>query len=386
MLFNLENFNALKNRQAGTIPCVSIYIPTHRAGHVQEDKIRFKNALAEVKSKLQTKAGMHEREAEGMLKPAYDLLNLDSLWFRLSDGLAVFIGQDLFEYYPVPIDLNPLNYVSDQFYLLPLLPLLNRKDRFFLLALSRGDVRFFEGHQYSITPVKISDLVPENIQAALALEDPEKSLQMRNAGPGGASVFHGHGLHKDQQNWQVEKYCRMVDDGLMTMLHDENAPMLLAAVDELASVYQKVSRYTHVLDAHVSGNPENDDPVLLHEKAWGKMQAYFQKDLIQQQAQFETAQAKGQGTSSLKELVPAAVHGRVETLFIEKNTPLCWGAYNENTNTVSLHDTPGPASVCLHNLAAVRAFDQGGTVVQVDDDGQHSAKVASPPMRAVFRY
>lgn len=384
MLFNLENFNALKNRGSNAIPCVSIFIPTHRAGHVQEDMIRFKNALADVKSKLQSEAGMHEREAGSFLKPAYDLLNLDDLWFRLSDGLAVFIGQDLFEYYPVPVDLNPLNYVSNQFYLLPLLPLLNRNDRFFLLALSQGEVRFFEGHQFSITPVKISDLVPKNIKAALALEDPEKSLQMRSTGPGGATVFHGQGLHKDQQDWQVEKYCRMVDEGLMTMLHDEHAPMLVAAVDELVSIYQKVSRYSHVLDTHVSGNPENDDPVLLHEKAWSKMQPYFQHNIDQKKAQFEEALAKDQGTTSLRELVPAAVQGRVETLFIEKDTPLVWGEYNDSTNTISLHDKPGPASVCLHNLAAVRAFDQGGTIIQTDE-GQNSDKEPSP-IRAVFRY
>ncbi len=383
MLFNLKNFDALKNRRLNDIPCVSIFIPTHRAGHVQEDKIRFKNALADIKSQLQNGFGMHEREAEGFLTPAYDLLNLNDLWFRLSDGLAVFMGRNLFEYYPVPIDLNPLNYVSNQFYLLPLLPLLNRNDRFFLLALSRGDVRFFEGHQFSITPVKISDLVPENIQAALALEDPEKSLQMRNAGPGGVSVFHGHGLHKDQQTWQVEKYCRMVDDGLMTMLHDEQAPVLLAAVDELAGVYQKVSRYSRVLDLHVSGNPENDDPVLLHEKAWSKIQPYFQKDLEAQKVQLAEALAKGKGTSSLQKLVPAAVHGRVQTLFFEKDTPLRWGVYDAAKDSVILHDKPDAASVCLHNLAAVRVFEQGGSVFQTND-GKDSKEAV--PMRAVFRY
>ncbi len=388
MLFKLQHYNELAKVYSPDTPCVSIFIPTHRAGHVQEDKIRFKNALTDVKRNLQNdelfvNGGMSERKAEGFLTPAYDLLDNHDFWLHLSDGLAVFIGEGRFEYFTVPIDLNPLTYVKHHFYLRPLMPLLNGEDRFFLLALSQGEVRFFEGHKYHITPVKISDLVPSGMEEALALEDPEKTLQMRNTGREGSSVFHGHGIHKDQQDWQLEQYCRMVDDGLMKMLHDEKAPMIIAAVDELVSTYRKVSGYSNIVDFHVSGNPENDDPTLLHEKAWGKMKNYFRREMEAQKEQFSEALAKDQASFSLLDIVPAAINGKVQTLFLAKDAPVLWGFYNEADNSVSIHEEQKPFSVCLHNLAAMKTFEQSGVVYH--RDRMEFPQVTSEA-NAIYRY
>lgn len=387
-MFNREHFDNLVNVASDNLPCVSIFIPTHRTGHVQEDKIRFKNALSDAKNRLQNEkllanGGLSERKAEGFLTPAYDLLENNNFWMHLSDGLAVFIGEDRFEYYTVPIDLNPLTYVKHHFYLRPLMPLLDKEDRFFLLALSQGEVRFFEGHRYSITPVKINDLVPKDIDEALAFEDPEKSLQMRNTGRGGAFVYHGHGLHKDQQDWHLEQFCRMVDDGLMKMLHDEKAPLILAAVDELVSVYQKVSEYKYIVDFHVSGNPENNDPTLLHEKAWSKMKSYFQKNVERRKDAFSNALANDKASFTLNDIVPAAINGKVQTLFIAKDAPVLWGFYKEADNSIDIHSEEKPFSVCLHNLAAVKTFEQGGKVYQID---RMEFPQVTSHVNAVYRY
>jgi hypothetical protein len=388
MLFNQQNFKDLSKVYSKDMPCVSIFIPTHRAGHVQEDKIRFKNALAGVKHNLQNDdlfvgGGLIERQAEGFLTPVYDLLDDHDFWMHLSDGLAVFIGKDRFEHYRVPIDLNPLTYVKHHFYLRPLMPLLNGEDRFFVLALSQGGVRFFEGHAYSITPVKINDLVPGGLEEALALEDPEKSLQVRNTGPQQAFMFHGHGIHKDQQDWQIEQYCRMVDDGLMKMLHDENAPMIVLATDELAGVYRRVSNYSNVMDFHVSGNPENYGPALVHEKAWDKMKTHFRSNLERQKELFGEALAKDRASASIHDVVPAAVIGRVQTLFLAKDAPVLWGFYNEADNSITIHEDQRPYSICLHDLAAVQTFEQGGVVYHIDrmDFPQVTSQV-----NAIYRY
>lgn len=54
--------------------CVSIYLPTHRAGpDTQQDPIRFKNLLREAEERLST-FGLRSPEARGLLEPAQRLL------------------------------------------------------------------------------------------------------------------------------------------------------------------------------------------------------------------------------------------------------------------------------------------------------------------------
>ena len=259
MTFNSKKFNRLSNIFTTGEACISIYIPTHRAGQVQEDKIRFKNALSEAVNKL-IDANMllteefDKKSARKFLSPAFDLLEDNDFWMHLSDGLAVFLNGHLFEYFVVPINFNQQIHVGSSFYLRHLLPLMTGDDRFFLLALSQGEVRFFEGHKHHITPVIINDLVPESTSAVMQFAR-EPVLQGHSAG---TYIHHGQGVGKDDHNKDLKQYFRQIDRGLMEMLFDERAPMVIAAVDYLVPLYKEISKYPHIVDAHISGNPEND--------------------------------------------------------------------------------------------------------------------------------
>ncbi len=385
MFFNESNFKELSGVYSIDSPCVSIFIPTYRAGHVPEDKIRFKNALSEAQKTLE--AGnvllggkMTEKTAKGFLTPAYDLLEDTEFWLRLSDGLAVFIGKECFDYFVVPLDFHPLVYVKNHFYLRPLLPLVNGPDRFFLLALSEGEVRFFEGHAHHISPVKIEDLVPTDFEEAIAA-DPEKSLQMHGAGM--AATFHGQSLHKDQYDRQLEQYCRIVDDGLMKMLHDENAPLVVAGVDKVVATYKHISDYKNILEPYINGNVEHDDPTLLHEKAWSKVGPYFEEKIAAEKSRFSEAMNADKGSASILHIAAAAINGKVETLFLAEDAPILWGAYLEADNSVQVHEEEKPYSVCINNLAAVQTFRQGGRVLQMP---QTEMPVPTVQANAVYRY
>ena len=381
-MFNKNNFKKLANILSPDTPCVSMFIPTHRAGHVQKDMIQFKNALADAKERLQNENhylgnNMTEKEAKGFLTPAYDLMEDKDFWLHLSDGLAIFIGKNHFKYYLAPVHFNSLVYVKNHFYLRPLMPLLNTDDRFFILALSQGQVRFFEGRQYSITPVKIKDLVPANFDEAMAYEDPDKTLQAHQ------DIYHGHGLHKDQKGWQLEQYCRMVDDGLMKMLHDEDAPMIIAGVDELVAVFKSVSKYGNIAGPNVSGNVENDDPTLLHEKAWNLMKDHFNEKRNKEKETFEAALAEEKASSSILEIVPNAINGKIKTLILAKDAPVLWGDYSEKDNLATIHENQHPHSVCLYNLAAIKTFEQGGKVIHIAPE---KSTVFSKQANAIYRY
>ena len=73
-------------------PCVSIFLPTHRAGaETRQDPIRLKNLIGEARDLLLAK-GLRAAEADVILAPARDLLGDGVFWRHQGDGLAVFLS------------------------------------------------------------------------------------------------------------------------------------------------------------------------------------------------------------------------------------------------------------------------------------------------------
>ncbi len=386
-MFNQKDFSLLSNFKNTETPCVTIYIPTYRAGNVQEDKIRFKNAISEAINQLTNKSvsgenAMGKKDAQQFLTPAIELLENDNFWLQLSDGLAVFVGANHFSYFVSPIDFPEMVYVNNHFYLRYMLPMLKDEKRFFVLALSQNEVRFFEGNKNSITPVKIEDLVPNGIEEIVGVEDNVTNLQVHSGGSGN-TIIHGHGGGKDNKNETLKKYFRDIDSGLMEMLHDEDAPMVIYSVENQIPIYQEVSNYSNIHDEYITGNPESDDPSLIHEKAWSVLEGYFNEKYENAKENFNQNLVDGKASFSIHEIVPASIHGKVNTLFVDTEEEIIWGKYDDEKFTINLHEKRQPDSICLLNKVALETFENGGTVY--NRPRMEMPRVVSHT-NAVFRY
>ncbi|MEM6963184.1 MAG: hypothetical protein AAF573_00370 [Bacteroidota bacterium] len=386
-MFNQDQFNKLVEFQNTRTPCVSIYIPTYKVGNVQEDRLRFKNALSEATQQLMsntnTPAGtMEKKEALTYLAPAYALLDNEDFWQHLSEGLVVFLTEDHFSYYITNIDFSSLVYVHNHFYLRPVIPLLQKEDRFFVLALSQNEVRFFEGNETSITPVIIEDLLPNGMEEMIGAEDVSQNLQARSGGAD-STIYHGHGAGKDDKVESLKKYFRDVDNGLMEMLHDERAPLIIYSVDYQIPIYQSISDYLNVYPVGISGNPENDDPVMIHEKAWSVIGDHFKEKNKTTKEGFNQQLVNGKASFSIHEIVPAAVQGKVDQLFTDSETVIEWGIYDEKNHSTQLHVERKPDSTCLLNKAAIETYTNGGKVIN-NKRANLPRVIAST--NAIFRY
>jgi hypothetical protein len=356
-----QDFSTLMNIQGQT--CVSIYSPTHRAGKNQEDEIRFKNLLQQVGGQLETR-GWPPAKVREFLGEAYALLERKDFWLDLSDCLAVYLADGFFQYFKLPIRTEAFHRIDDQFYLRPVLPLFSDQQRFFLLALSQNEVRFFEGHAYSISPVKVSDLIPSDMEEALNIDEKKPGTQLRGSTgqPGSTPLVHGH--QEEQKDKRLKQYFRRVDEGLMEMLHDESVPMVLAAVDYLVPIYREISKYPHILSDFIPGNPEQDDPVLLHEKAWPILQTRNERRHRQLKDAFFEKQSKGKATTELSTALRAAEAGQIEVLYLS-NQAQVWGRYDSSDQTLAIQDVTEADGEDLLDRLAKTVWQQGGAVYQV---------------------
>lgn len=385
-MFTLQDYNNLQSIVNVTSPFVSIYIPTYRAGNAKEDSLRLKNAISEAVDQLTDErlfpqTVMNKQTAQDYLSPVSKLLDRDDLWSDLSDGLAVFLNGDFLKYYKVPIDFKNHTYVGNSFYLRHLLPVLDKNNKFFVLTLSQNEVRFFEGRENSITPVIIDDLVPNGIEALIGVDDKEQVLQHHSSG--GDAVFHGQGGGKDDKNKQLYKYFRDIDEGLMKMLHDENAPLIIYAVDYEIPMYKEISNYSNLAEAFITGNPENDDPALIHERSWEVIKDQFKIGKAKRKNAFDQAMSEDKASASIPKIVTAAFGGKVEELYVDSQTTAIWGSFDHTTHRVILHQKRQTDSLCLLNEIAIATFNNGGKVNNIP---RVEFPILTSQVNAIYRY
>lgn len=379
-LFSIDEAKLLIEQPEGT--CVSIYMPTHKLGtQTQQDPIRFKNLIKEAEDKL-IEGGMRPQDARDMLARAQEIDDYQ-FWQHQSDGLAIFVADNFFSYYQVPLNFDELVVVTDRFHLKPLLQLLTNDGRFYLLALSQNQIRLFQGTRYSVSEIDLRD-IPQSIAEALRYDDPEKQLQFHTGTSQGgdrAAIFHGQGAGEDDQKENILRYFRKVDAGIQELLKNQQCPLVLAGVEYLFPIYKEANNYPHLIDEGVTGNPDISKPEKLHAQAWEVVQPYFetnQKELVER---YQELAGTGQTSNNILEVVPAAYFQRVDSLFVGVGVQK-WGNFDAEQNKAEVHDEQQTGDEDLIDLAAIHTLINSGKVYAVDPESVpgHS------PAAAIFRY
>lgn len=381
--------------------CVSIYMPTVAAGpEVRQNPIRFKNSLAEAQKRL-VEAGLNEKQASELLTKVHEIDRQD-FWEEIGEqGLAIFISNNKFDYYILPLDFEELVVVSDRFHVKPLLPILNRNERFYILGLSQNQVRMMVGTRYRIQELDLSNVpgIPTSMDEALRYDDvSEKALQVHSARKGGtppqvnapntnSGIFHGQGggaAGAEEHKADIMRFMQVLAHTVETkILHDEQAPVVLAGVDYLLSMYKDVSDYHYLMAEGIEGNPENLNPQELHEKALPILEVYWNNSQQEVLNQFqESFGANTDATSTnIEEIVSAAYYQRVDSLMLAVGEHQ-WGLFDESSQKVYLHQEEETGDDDLFDFAAAYTLINGGTVYTVKPEQLLNGK----PVAAIFRY
>lgn len=389
-LFEREDLRRLAQAEDGV--CISLYMTTTRyEADLAQNIIRYKNLLKRVREQLRSR-GYRENEGDEILTSAYRHLDNTSFWRRMGDGLAVFITPESTDFYRLPLEFKEVAVVGRQFHLKPLFPLMATNNRFYVLGLSKNDVRLYQGTHYALSEVSSTNIPSNIVEAILQYEDPEKQIQQHTAkrtvrGRQDAA-FHGHGSTSDDASAQpkdeLKRFFRKVDESLREQLRDEEAPLVLASVKEYLSYYRDISQYPRLVeDQSVTGNPEHLKLEELHEKAWAIVEPLFLKAQAESVERFNELYHTDDGLASddFHEIIPAAVYSRIDTLFVPVGHHR-WGRYDAARNSVELHDEQQPGDEDLLNYAAVHAHLNGATV--------HALRPEKMPngvsLAATFRY
>lgn len=355
--------------------CISIYIPTHTAGvEVNEkyDTLVFKNNVQKARTLLLEK-GIDQRKIDTILDPAVQLIRNEDFWNKQSHGLAVFLADGFFKMYQLPLTVKEELLVNSSFLLTPILPVMERRHRFYLLVLSKHACKFYEGDQFEMKKLEIAEL-PTGMDDVVPFELKEARQTHRRAGAAagpGATVgasFHGHGSGLADEDEYLLQYLREVDQTLWTeILHNQHVPLVLASVDYEIAYYKQISNYKHIADVSLTGNYEHEDRQSLYLKVKEKLAPYFREYSNEALKNFYNNSAKELTTSIPEEVIPAAAFAQVSDLFVEKNQRI-WGSFDEQENVVTINEEKQPDDECLINKAIVKTIMNGGEVHILDKE------------------
>lgn len=366
--------------------CISIYMPTHRAGVEAlngQDAISLKNKAKEIKTKLISN-GMTSNEIERLLNPVMDLVEDPDFWRHQSNGLVIFTADGFFAKYTVPISFIGRTYLSSDFYITPLIPLFNITETYILLTLKKDGARLYEGNKFGLSEIDIEGLIPSRIEDSVGYDYEQKQLQFRTQlGGNKPGSFHGHGESESRNKNELLTYFREIDKGITQLLHDrQDPPLIICCIDYYYPIFREACTYNNLYKDHLSINPADLDIRQLHSKAWKIIAPFFKNDLDLRKEKYMIGHVKGKSSSDIREIVPAAVMGKIDTLFINTNADI-FGVYDPENNTVIINEEHTLSNASLINLTAKKVFEQGGFVYLLEN---HEMPDGSTDINALFRY
>lgn len=316
---------------ASTAPCISIYLPTHRAHPgSKQDPVRFRDLVGEAESLLAK--GPAPRDASRIVEPLR-ALESHAHWEHSLDGLAVFLSPTVHAVYRLPLAVPERVVVANSFHVKPLMRFLGSNRRYFVLAVSQNAVSLYEGSPFGAGAVELGSL-PGGLRDALGIPDHDRAF----GGHGVPTdfIFHGRGPGREETKETLLKYFRAIDKALREYLHDERAPLILAAVRYYHSIYREANTYPFLLPDGLDGNFERVNGEQIHEAAWPIVKRAFDEQVDNWVGRYKALAGTGLATDAIEEIALAAIGGRVRCVLAAEGESL-WGQLDRSTGAVTRH-------------------------------------------------
>jgi hypothetical protein len=369
-------------------PAVSIYLPTHTAGReVRQDAIRLRNLLSTATKRL----GAEHRppEVAELLDPACRLVDEEEFWRYQDRGLGVFLAPGFHRIHKLPIEVAEELFIGVHFCIRRLLPLLDSAGRFWVLTVSAGRTRLYQGSRWSVGEVTGIEL-PQGISEVYRETEYQETHQASPVGrpprgPAGLAKAQALGeAPEDLRKTQLLELLHRIASAVEPVIKRQPAPVVLAAHPEIQGNFREIAKWKELLPQGIQENPDALAPQELHRKAWtviAPREEQNRADVLDRLESMLGSGNNGKATTVPEEIVKAARYGRVDRLFLADGDPL-WGWFDERHDRIVAHREPAPGDDDLLDYAAVMTLRQGGNVTLVDRTQLPPAGLAA----AILRY
>ena len=310
------SFGDLRSLAEARGPCITaaIAIPDPLQLHA-----RVQNLIRKIERHLKD-AGVNSEEEFALVQPIRTLASAIEEEHDWSIGLILYRSPDLFRYFWLRDTIKDSVTVSQTFQIRPLLSLVSKEQKFYVLALSQKHTRLVMYTYQSRQELQLRRLAPQSLRAWMNTRAPDHVLDDRSAG--GPSVGEMKGVlfrtntNRERHEEYLKHFFKEVDKGVHPILLGHTAPLILAGVEEEVAVYRHVNSYPRLIELAVLGSPDAFEPNELHDRAMEIAREIppppLQKALDRLKEFFGTKLA----LSNMDEIVQRADEGRVADLLL----------------------------------------------------------------------
>jgi Bacterial archaeo-eukaryotic release factor family 11 len=383
----LAEFKALAQIKGET--CVSLYLPTSRLGkNAGTNRTAFKDIAREALSQLKeggadkNKITVFEERFARLAGTDHDVQDQDkirklqrakpdpieSFWHYQANGLAVLATAGMMRTFRLPNSPKPLAEVADRFHLTPLIRAMTSPHDIFVLALAEESVRLV--HAFANFPpqrLQVPDL-PAN--AAEATRRPS---------------FHVRAPRRRLQNLEGEKvllhqYVRKVEHAVQGALAGQNAPLVLAAEEPLASMFRSVNTYPKLADEMIEGNPDQITDGELEDAAIPILDRLYSRELKAVIALYDELKPR-RATTDVSYAAHAATAGAIEQLLVDLDAVVP-GLVSDIDGSVTYSASDDAETYSVVDEVARRALYTGARVLGARQEEMPDRA----PLTAILRY
>jgi hypothetical protein len=364
-------------------PCISLYMPTNRAfPDNAQDSLRFKNLVGKAEDDGIASAG--KRRIEPLIERLRMVQDDASFWNHSLDGLAIFISPDYFRIIRLQNSVIEQAHVSDVFFVKPLIGIYQTAERFQVLALTRSEVKLYEGNRYRCDEVALAEGVPRTMTDALGAETTPPHMTVASYGGEGhgASMRHGHSSRKDEEAIDDERFFRAVDHAVAEHHSKPSGlPLILAALPQHQSLFRSVSHNAFLMEEGIDSDPRTLDADALRDMAWKAVEPHWLRNVDRIVARYEEAASKSLGSDNPFEITEAALAGNVSVLLLDRER-IYPGGIDAATGDISFGKAkPGREHDVFEDLA-VTVLTRGGEALVLPAEKMPTASGVA----AIFRH
>jgi hypothetical protein len=298
---------------------LSLYQPTFRQQPDKQQNLpRYRNLIRSFENTLEKI--ISREEVEVILAPFRQLALDADFWSHPLDGLAILSDHNQFDIYRLPRPVPELAVVAHSFHIKPLLRIRQSAYRFHVLALTRRDVKLFEGDRDGLMEIPLHKGVPRTIEEALGSEQEEPHVTVaRSEGSYGGNIMrHTHRTRQEDISIDTERFFRVVDNAI-TEYHSKASglPIITAALPEHEAVFQSISHNPYLMTVGVGIHPSSIDSHAFMERVRSVIMPFISERLNRIRNVFSDSAARDRGSDDVKVVGKAALDGRIQLLMVD---------------------------------------------------------------------
>jgi hypothetical protein len=383
----LAEFKALAQIKGET--CVSLYLPTSHLGtDAKFNRTAFKDLAREALSQLKEagidkkKIGLFEERFEHLAGPEQDVQDggkirklqrakpypIEEFWHYQASGLAVLATPDMMRTFRLPNRPKPLAEVADRLHLTPLIRAMTSPHDVYVLALAEESVRLIRA---------FANFPPQRLQ----VPDLPSSAEDATHRPS----IHVRAPRRRLQNLEGEKvllhqYVRKVEHAVHAALAEQNAPLVLAAEEPVASIFRSLNTYPRLADEMIEGNPDLVTDAELEDAAIPILDRLYARELKAVIARYEELKPR-RATTDVSYAAHAATAGAVDQLLVDLDAVIP-GLVSDIDGSVTYAASGDAETYCVVDEIARRALYTGARVM----GARKEELPGQAPLTAILRY